>query len=155
MSLLSIESFTKMTVNIFADAEQMLWNSIRRAAGNQTALYKPKNSDIETTIYVVPETPQPDGFAFEDFRLYKTSRVFKVGKLELNGIIPKEGDLLTYICNGVETNFTVKRTQSGPCYEDIGSYHVMLRLHCSIYRWEVWTMIFVIFMIDWFCPYCP
>ena len=120
--------------NIFANAEWTIWNTIKNVSGNQTAVYKKQNSNIETTVFVVPETPQPDGFAFEDFKLYKTSRVFKVGKLELNGMIPKEGDTLTYIYNEAETMYTVKKTQAGPCYEDIGNYNVMLRLYCSVYR---------------------
>jgi hypothetical protein len=123
--------------NLFSQAEQTLWNTIHKAAGSPTAVYRVQNSEPPSEpqpegceIKVVPETPQPDGFAFEDFRLYKTSRVFKVGKLELNGLLPKEGDTLTYN----DTVYTVKRTQSGPCYEEIGNYNVMLRVHGSISR---------------------
>jgi hypothetical protein len=114
--------------NIFGNAEQFLWDSIWTAAGKQTAVYHYDN--IEATLKVVPNTPQPDGFGFEDFTLYKTSRLFVVGKAELNGRIPKEGDTLNY--NNIV--HLIKRTTAGPAYEDRGNYGVMLNLHVSLLR---------------------
>ena len=114
--------------NVFGNAEQLLWNSIWQAAGKQTAVYHYNN--IEAVLKVVPTTPQPDGFGFEDFTLYKTSRLFVIGMAELNGRIPKEGDTLTY--NNIV--HLVKRTTAGPAYEDRGNYGVMLNLHVSINR---------------------
>ncbi|GHT26802.1 hypothetical protein FACS18942_04920 [Planctomycetales bacterium] len=114
--------------NIFGNAEQILWNSIWTAAGKQTAVYHYAN--INVTLKVVPNTPQPDGFGFQDFTLYKTSRIFVIGIAELNGRIPKEGDTLTY--NNI-THY-VKPTIQGPAYEDRGNYNVMLNLHVSLLR---------------------
>ncbi|GHT29245.1 hypothetical protein FACS18942_10300 [Planctomycetales bacterium] len=114
--------------NIFGNAEQLLWDSIWTAAGKQTAIYHYANIDV--TLKVVPHTPQPDGFGFQDFILYKTSRIFVIGIAELNGRMPKEGDKLIY--NEVE--YTVKRTSSSPCYENIGNYNVMLKIHGSKLR---------------------
>jgi hypothetical protein len=120
-------------MNIFADTELTVWTALWVAGGSQTATYKkPNHADI--TIKVLPETPLPDGFAFVDFQLYKTSRVFRIRKNELNGIMPKEGDKIEYTYDNKTTVYTVAKPQDSSCYEDVGSYGVMLRVYCSIYR---------------------
>jgi signal peptidase I len=89
-----------------------------------------RHGETEITVNIVPAQPAPDSLGFEDFHLYKTIRIFIVGRAELNGVIPKEGDTITYN----NTIYTVKKTPNTPCYENIGNYEVMLRIYTSIYR---------------------
>ncbi|MDR3232595.1 MAG: hypothetical protein LBT46_02825, partial [Planctomycetaceae bacterium] len=80
--------------NGYSNMEQIIWNGIKTASGRQTAVYK--QGSLEISVHAVPEKPNPDALQFEDHKLYKTIRVFKIGKSELNGLLPKEGDTLTY-----------------------------------------------------------
>ena len=124
-------------MNLLANCEQLLWNTLLNASGCQTARYQ--RVDLDTNVLladrivpVIPETPRPDAFAFEDAVLYKTGRVFKVGQEELGGLKPREGDRLIFEHDGVKTVYTVQRTSgNGPCYEELGSYGIILRVHVS------------------------
>jgi hypothetical protein len=114
--------------NHFAKAERLIWSTMKHAHGNQIAIYR--QGDESRLLFVVPEAPKPDGFAFEDHQMYKTIRLFRCGKADLFGLIPKAGD--TFIHNNI--TYTVCKTPGGPCYQDIGNYNVMVRIAVDIYR---------------------
>jgi hypothetical protein len=111
--------------------EATVWRNIWVASGKQTAVYR--HSEIEKTVNIVPTQPTADSLGFEDFHLYKTIRIFNVGRAELSGIIPKEGDLIMYD----NTVYLVKKTPNTPCFEHIGNYGVIIRIYTSIYRGEL------------------
>jgi hypothetical protein len=116
------------TANIWENGEFIIWKTLLQNSGSQTGVFR--HGIHELTVHLIPENPKPEGFAFEDFRLYKTSRIFRLAKADLNGITPKEGDTLTYN----DTIYKVKKTLQGPCYEDIGNYNVTLRIHGETLR---------------------
>ena len=80
--------------------------------------------------YAVPEMATPDSFG-EEYTLTTTSRVFKLGKAELEGWLPQNGDTLEY---GGKT-YTVKKTgASNTFYQDVGNFGVMIRIFVTEYR---------------------
>jgi hypothetical protein len=115
--------------NLYEKIERLAWEQMKAFAGGGTAATY-RQGETEIPIAVVQTTPTPDGFAFEDFRLYKTSRIFEIEKASLSGIVPKEND--TIIID--ETPYTVKKSQSGPCYIDVGAYGITIQIHTLIYR---------------------
>ena len=115
--------------NAFQNLEKMLWATQKQMSGNQTAVYR--RGDESRLIYVVPETATPDSFKYEDMSLTTTSRIFKVGKADLAGWLPKDGDTLTY--NG-KTYTVLKTGVSKTFYLDIGNYGVMIRIFVTEYR---------------------
>ncbi|MDR1959382.1 MAG: hypothetical protein LBQ54_10150 [Planctomycetaceae bacterium] len=113
--------------DVFESMERMAWNAMKSfAGGGKEAVYR--QGETEIPIHVVLTAPVPEGFAFEDFRLYKTSRIFEAAWPEFGGIVPKDGD--TILLDGV--THTVRKTQSGPCYEHVGSYGVSVQIHTSL-----------------------
>jgi hypothetical protein len=108
--------------------EETVWRNLWTSSGKQTAVYR--HEEIEMSVNLVPTQPTPDSLAFEDFHLYKTIRIFIVGRAELNGITPKEGDSITYD----NTVYMVKKTPNTPCFENIGNYGMIIRIYTSIYR---------------------
>jgi hypothetical protein len=108
----------------------MLWESMKRQTGNQTAVYR--RGDEVRLVCIVPESPNSDSFGFADGgRLTTTSRVFKIGKADLLGWLPKEGDTLEY----AEKVYEVGQTgASDTFYQDIGNHGVMMRIFVMEYR---------------------
>jgi hypothetical protein len=117
-----------MSDHFISEIEKTAWNALKSfSGGGEEAVYQ--QGETEFPIHVVLVTPVPDGFAFEDFRIYKTSHVFEVETSELNGITPKEGDAILRC----EKKYMVKKTRNGPCYEHVGSYNVSVQIHTSIF----------------------
>ena len=115
--------------NAFKNAEQMIWETVKRMSGNQTAVYR--RGEETRLLFVVPETPNPDSFPFENQSLATTIRIFKTGKTDLHGWLPKDGDTLTY----QDKTYVFKKTGATPSfYQDIGNYGVMIRLFLQEYR---------------------
>jgi len=115
--------------NSLKNIEQMLWETMKRMHGNQTAVYR--RGGEEVLIHVVPHKPLPDSFGFGEQTLTTTSRVFRIGKADLNGWLPQDGDTLTF----EEKTYTVRKTQvSKTMFEDVGSYGVMMLIFVTEYR---------------------
>jgi len=115
--------------NAFKNIELMLWETMKRAHGNQTAVYR--RGEEEMLIHVVPHKPQPDSFGFEEQTLTTTSRVFRIAKADLAGSLPKDDDTLTF--DGKV--YAVRKTQvSKTMFEDVGSYGVMMLIFVTEYR---------------------
>jgi hypothetical protein len=115
--------------NALKKIEEQLWETAKRMTGNETAVYR--RGGETRLIFVVPETPKPDSFAFEDWSMSTTSRVFKIGKADLGGWLPKDGDTLTY----GEKTYTVEKTgTSKTFFQDIGNYEVMMQIFVTEYR---------------------
>jgi hypothetical protein len=116
-------------MNIFSQAEQTLWSMLWRASDCPTAVYR--RNETEITVGILPRTPQAAEFAFEDFKLYKTSRVFRVYQPDLAVLgKPKEKDLIQYN----NTVYEVTKTTSGPAWQNVGSYGVMIDVFGVCYR---------------------
>jgi hypothetical protein len=116
--------------NAFSNMEEMLWASLKRSSGNQTAVYR--RGPESRLVYVVPETAKADSFGYDDLTLTTTSRIFKVGKADLAGWLPEHGDTLDYN----NTVYTVKNTSNAnnTFYQDVGNHGVMIRIIVTEYR---------------------
>jgi hypothetical protein len=118
-------------MNTFRQLEQLNWNMMKSFADGLTAAvyrFSPGNqNEREIPVRILLATPTPEGFGFEDFRLYKTSRIFEIAVSELIGIMPKEGDRIEI----GETHYIVKKTQSGPCYIHVGAYNISIQIHAQ------------------------
>jgi hypothetical protein len=119
--------------NSFSNSEEMLWKSMRQTSGNQTAIYR--RGDEFRLVNVVPETARPDSFGFEGITLTTTSRIFKVGKADLAGWLPKHGDTLEY--DGIVYCVEVTGV-ANTFYLDVGSHGVMIRILVSEGRGNEW-----------------
>ena len=118
----------------FANIETTLWNTLKQQHGNPTAVYR--RGAESRLVSLVPETARPDSFGFDDQTITTTSRVFKVGKADLDGWLPQHGDTLEYDDgNGVKI-YTVKKTRNAgnTFFQDVGNYDVMIRIHVTNYR---------------------
>ena len=114
----------------------MNWETLKKATGNQTAVYR--RGEETRVVSIVPESPNADSFGFaEGSRLTTTSRVFKIGKTDLLGWLPKDGDTLTYRDPRTdhETIYTFRKTPaSDTFFQDIGVHGVMMRIFVTEYR---------------------
>jgi hypothetical protein len=109
--------------------ESILWETFKRSHGYPTAVYRRGTESL--LISIVPESPQPDSFDFEGQPLTSTSRIFKTGKADLNGWLPKAGDTLTYN----DKTYIVKKTgASNTFFQDVGNFGVMIRIIVTEYR---------------------
>jgi hypothetical protein len=111
-------------MNLLAESERMFWQCL---PGKQTALYQRRNARKKFTVHVMPETPKPETFGFDDCTLYKTCRVLKIGLAEFGTFRPQVGDILIYDGKKHE----VQNTIDGPCYVELGNYGIMLRVNVA------------------------
>ena len=119
--------------NEFRKAEEIRWKLLKQSSGNQTGMYR--RGEESRLIAVVPESPNPRDFDYEDQALNITVRAFKVEKSCLLGWLPKSGDTLewneqTYTVR----KFGVRKFGSGVFYQDVGNYNVVLRIFVTEYR---------------------
>ena len=121
----------EVTPSAFDNAEEMLWSTLKRATGNQTAIYR--RGDDSRLVYIVPETARPDSFGYDDHVLTTRSRIFKIGLSDLDKLFPPQhGDTLEYN----EKIYEVKMTSNadGTFYQNVGSGLVMVRIHVTEYE---------------------
>ena len=114
--------------NASANHEQMFWDTTKRQHGMRTAIYR--RGTESRLVYAVPEMATPDSFG-DEYTLTTTSRVFKLGKAELEGWLPQSGDTLEY---GGKTYIVKKTGASNTFYQDVGNFGVMIRIFVTEYR---------------------
>jgi len=120
---------TSPGTHAFNNSERTLWESQKRATGDQTAVYR--RGEETRLIRIAPESPNAEAFGFaEGGRLATTVRVFKIEKADLNGWLPQAGDTLDY----QEKIYTFRKGAADSFYQDLGNHNVMMRIFVSEYR---------------------
>ena len=118
-----------LSISTFNNHETMLWESMKRSTGYQTAIYQ--RGDESRTVSIVPESPNTNAFGFtESGKLTTTTRIFKIAKADLLGWLPKAGDTLTY----QDKTYTFSKTAADSLYQDIGTHGVMIQIFVTDYR---------------------
>ena len=120
--------------NMFDNAEQMLWSSMKQASGNQVAVYR--RGSESRLVCVVPETARSDPFGYDERVLSTTSRLFKIGRSDLaDWFPPEDGDTLEYNDGKGTKIYEVKLTGNagGTFFQNVGSGMVMVRIHVTEY----------------------
>ena len=114
--------------NMSVNSETMLWETLKRQSGNQTAIYR---RGAETRLVrVVPENPRLESFDNDGHTRTITNRAFKIQKNDMLGWLPKSGDTLEWN----EKNYPVHMFGANVFYQDVGNYNVMLQIFVTEYR---------------------
>ncbi|MDR0608739.1 MAG: hypothetical protein LBG58_01350 [Planctomycetaceae bacterium] len=116
-------------MNQIKSIEYLTWDSLWYFSGEPVAAYQ--RGETEIPVKAVICSPTQENFNFEGFQLYNDSQIFEIKKSDLETLFPpKEGDKIIYN----ETEYPVQKSNGGPCWLDMGSYNVSVKVHTRRYR---------------------